>query len=456
MKKIHFIGIGGIGMSGLARIAMSRGIAVSGSDLRLNALAKSLMEQGAEIFSGHSAGNITRDVDLVVRSSCITDSNPEIAAAREKGIKTISRGEFLKYFLDSSPVSVTVTGTHGKTTTSALIAHIAESAGKKPISVIGGEVPSLGTNAKYGTGEIIISEVDESDGFFRNISSTYGVVTNIEREHMDHYGSMENLIDAYKAFISRISPSGIFFYSGEDLRARELSLCHKGVNVDYGIGGGYEVTCRNFSYARSIELDFYMSGRNYGRIKAPNLIGRHNVMNILAAVSVSLTLGIDFEILKEALLTFRGVRRRFDIRGKIGSIEVVEDYAHHPTEIAAVLRAAKDYTRGRVVAVFQPHRYSRTHDLAESFMGCFDDSDVLILTDVYSADESPVNGKGVLDIYNGMDKNKFEIFEYLNKIDIPGYLSKVVKENDVILILGAGDIREISGEVILRIQGSVK
>ncbi|MGB2601927.1 MAG: UDP-N-acetylmuramate--L-alanine ligase [Candidatus Omnitrophota bacterium] len=451
MNKIHFIGIGGIGMSGLAEILLSQGKEVSGSDLRPNSITDRLKDKGAVIYKGHSPSNITDGLDLVVVSTCIRDDNPEFVKARKVGITVVTRGELLKQFMDEAPVSVAVTGTHGKTTTSGLISHVTEFCGIEPTSVIGGELEIIGGNAKYGRGDVLVAELDESDGFFRNVRSTYGIITNIEREHMEHYGSMENLLSAYKEFIGRIPENGIFFYNGEDKVLQGFSEKTSAKKIDFGIDGHYKVTCRNYSCARCIEFDLYITGKKSVKIKSP-LVGRHNVMNILTAISVCLELGLDPQSIAKAVESFRGVGRRFDRIGKIGTIEVIEDYAHHPTELSAVIRAAKDYGEGRVISIFQPHRHSRTNDLADDFVKCFNDSDIVILTDVYSADEDPVSGVGIKDVYEKMDKGSFEVLNFVEMNDIPEYVSGIVKDKDVVLVLGAGDIRDISGSLVDEIE----
>jgi UDP-N-acetylmuramate--alanine ligase len=268
---------------------------------------------------------------------------------------------------------------------------------------------------------------------------------------MEYYGSMESLLEAYGDFISRISPDGIFFYNGEDRSLVSLADRTKARRSDFGIDGHFKVTCSNYVCRKSIEFDLVVQGRICGRVKSP-LIGRHNLMNILAAVSVCLELGMDFKDIAAAVETFRGVGRRFDKIGKIGTIEVVEDYAHHPTELLAVIRAAKNYGEGRVISIFQPHRYSRTNDLADDFVRCFYDSDVLILTDVYSADEEPVEGVEIRDIYDRIDRNRFEMLDFVKKEEIPDLVSRIVRDKDLVLVLGAGDIREISAPLIEMIE----
>jgi len=443
MKKVHFIGIGGIGMSGLASILLERGVTVSGSDLRPNNLTDDLARRGAKIYEGHDAANIDSDVDVIVETTCIKDDNPEILRSKDLGKEIISRSALLKMMVESSPVSIGVTGTHGKTTTSALISFIMDYCGKNPTVVVGGEIDRFKGNAREGKGGILIAEVDESDGYFRNISTTYAVVTNIEREHMEHFGTLENLVGAYEEFIGRVSPEGLLVYNGEDPVLCKIAGSVNAGKIDFGIDGDFTATCRDHKCARSIEFDFIVSGKKYGRVKSP-LVGRHNLMNILAAITVCLEMGLDFERCVKAVNDFRGVKRRFDAVGKVGSIRVIEDYAHHPTELKAVIKAARDYNAGRVVAVFQPHRYSRTKDLAEEFANCFYDADVLVLTEIYSADEDPSAGGDVRDIFELVDKDRFQEIDFVKKDEVPGLVSGLVKENDLVLVLGAGDIRDIA------------
>ncbi len=449
-KKIHFIGVGGIGMSALAHIMAARGTAVSGSDLTLNNLTEDLAEKGVAIFQGHAAGHLPEDADLVVVSSCIRDSNPELQKARKLNIQVVTRGELLNLLMYEAPVSIAVTGTHGKTTTSSLISYIMEKSGRNPTFVLGGEVQEIGGNAKCGGGDILVAEVDESDGFFREMGCTHGLITNVEREHMENYGSIENLHDAYREFVGRVSSDGMLFYNGEDPVLSDLVTGSSAPITSFGIEGDFDVTCEDQNWEGTISFELLSGGNRLGRIES-SLLGRHNVMNILGAVAVSIEAGVEVKDIADAVRTFPGVSRRFDIVGTSGGIEVVEDYAHHPTELAAVIRAAKGYSRGRVVAVFQPHRHSRTNDLAEDFLGCFSDADILIMTDVYSAHEDPAEGVGIRDIWERMDKEKFEIFGFVEKSKIPGYIAGIVKENDTVLILGAGDIREIAVPVLKEI-----
>ena len=451
MKKIHYIGIGGIGMSALALLDVAEGNAVTGSDTRPNNLTDELARLGAGIYRGHSPENVRADRDLVVRSTCIRDDNPEILRAKELGLDIISRGQMLRGRMRAAGVSVGVTGTHGKTTTSALIAHITEKCGKDPTVVVGGEMELFRSNAKSGRGGLLVAEVDESDGYFRNISCTAAVVTNVEREHMEHYGSFDDLIAAYGEFMEKISPDGFLVASGEDRLAVSLAARSPARKIFFGIGGDLDVTCRDFSYSRSIEFTLVAGGRERGRFSSP-LVGRYNIMNILGAVAACLELGLDLGGITEAVRSFRGVKRRFDLVGRVGGIEVIEDYAHHPTELKSVIRAAREYGSGRVVTIFQPHRYSRTRDLMKEFSESFYDSDVLILTDIYSADEDVIGNVDIQDMKKAIDGSRLKMVDVIKKEAIPEFVSGIIKDDDTVLVLGAGDIREIAGSIVDKIK----
>lgn len=447
-QKLHFIGIGGIGMSGLARIYLAKGWCVSGSDVVKNNLTDELSVKGAQIFQGHTSGNVAGDVTLVVKSSCITDENPEVSAARSRGVPVILRSELLRNLLRDERIALGITGTHGKTTTSGLLAHIFESCGKDPTVLVGGEVGIINSNAKPGSSGIVIAEVDESDGYFRNMGTTSAVITNVEREHIDNYGTFDNLVEAYKEFVGRIDLEGKLVFNGEDKLLSEIASGRNVPKLSFGIDGDFDATCKDICFSRSIEFDLVFKGKNFGRIKSP-LIGRYNLMNILAAVALSLDEGLPFSEVREAVTTYIGAKRRFELIGRRKGVEVREDYAHHPTELSAVIRAAKEYVHGRVIAVFQPHRYSRTQDLLGEFSRCFYDADILILTDIYSAHES-IEGKKITvkDLVGSIDAARFESLAYLKKEDIPYSVGRIARKNDLVLILGAGDIRGISKNVV--------
>lgn len=442
-KKIHFVGIGGIGMSALADILIDRGIAVSGSDTRLNNLTEMLSLKGAGISEGHSASNFPEDADIAVRSACIRDDNPEIVEAGKRGIKIISRSELLKRVIESAGTSIGVTGTHGKTTSSGIISYITDHSGAEPTILVGGEMARFGKNSRSGRGDILVAEVDESDGYFRNISVTHALITNIEREHMENYGTMERLLDSYRDFIQKVSSKGVLVFNGEDELLSKLVAKSSAKTISFGVSGDFNAVCRIKEHMKRIEFDMSLDGKLLGTVKSP-LVGLHNVSNILGAAALCAGMGMDSETILHAIKLFKGVKRRFDMVGRVGNIRIIEDYAHHPTELRSVLRAAKDLSSGRVLAVFQPHRYSRTFDLESDFAGCFKDSDVFFLTDIYSADEIPIEGAGIERLFKAIDKSGFEDARIVKKENVPSIISDIVRENDTILILGAGDIREVS------------
>ncbi len=452
MKRIHFIGIGGIGMSGLARIYLDKGCIISGSDLGENRLTDLLRAKGAVISRGHARSNIPEGADLVIKSSCIRDNNPEVQRARELGIPVILRGEMLKRTLDIFNNSFAVTGTHGKTTTTALISHILEKKSKDPTVLVGGEVSTFGGNAKTGSGDFFVAEVDESDGYFRNLSSKYVVITNIEREHMEHYGSMRRVKDSYGRFIDNIYDGGILAVNGEDFNIKDI-LCHRDVDfVTFGMNGRYDFSCRDHSGDGKIDFELLINDEPSGRITS-GLIGSYNIMNILGAIALLHGAGFDIDDeVRRSITSFPGVKRRFEKIGMIKNVQVFEDYAHHPTEIKSVIKAAAAYAPGRVITIFQPHRYSRTLDLIEDFRESFCDTDVLVITDIYSAHEDRVDGISVRTLFGEIGPKKKESVEFLSKDMIPQFVSGIATPGDIILILGAGDIRDIGPAVIKHIE----
>jgi UDP-N-acetylmuramate--alanine ligase len=451
MRKVHFIGIGGIGMSALADILITDGIAVTGSDLRPNNLTDMLSVKGAVISKGHSKDNVLNDVDLVVKSTCIREDNPEFLRALEMGIRIISRGEMLRMVMERSPLSVAVTGTHGKTTSSGIVSYIADHCGMDPTVLVGGEMTRFGKNARSGMGGVIVAEVDESDGYFRNIASTHALITNVEREHMEHYDSMDDLLGAYGEFIKKVASSGVLVFNGDDHVLSALADGSRARKISFGLDGANDLTCRVLEHKRRIEFDVVSGKKVLGTLRS-GLVGMHNVRNILGAVGIGLELGLHFEGIAEAVSIFEGVRRRFDLVGSVGTINVIEDYAHHPTELRSVIGAARDYTTGRIITIFQPHRYSRTRDLMDDFTGCFHGSDIFILTDIYSADEHPSAKMDIKELFDLIDKKMFSEARVADKEDIPRMVAALVRDNDTVLVLGAGDIRDISGTLVESIR----
>ena len=440
MTDYYFVGIGGVGMSALAGLLIDRGFNVAGSDLSDNILIRGLKRKGAEIAEGHSEGRVGHDTGTVIVSSCIPCSNPEVREAQRLGVPVICRGELLRRLLDQKGHSVGITGTHGKTTTTALTAAMMRNASFDPDVIVGGETSELGSNYACGKGELIVAEIDESDGFFRNIGVKTGLITNVEREHLDNYGTMGELVAAYEAFIYNVFRSGgTLVINGEDEASSRLKK-PEGIEVfTFGFSEEHDLYCANALHTGRIEADLYVRGRYFARVQS-HLMGRYNLMNILAAASAAYVNGCPPEAISSAAAGFSGVKRRFQKLGVYGGVELIEDYAHHPTEVKAVLSAAKQYSRGRVIAVFQPHRYSRLRDLIEDFSECFGECDTLLLTDIYTAHEKYTDGIDSRVLYERIrEKGSPEVI-YAEKSAIPGVVSSLVSGHDTVLVLGAGDI----------------
>ena len=444
VKHIHMIGIGGIGMSGLARIFADRGLKITGSDLKNNRLIEKLRKRGCDIRIGH--GKIYGTPGAVVRSFIIKDNNPEVIQAGIRNIPVLERSELLKELFESKARSVAVTGTHGKTTTTAMISCIFDKAGLDPTVLIGGEVDYFDGNARSGKGDILVSEVDESDGYLPKISSQHAIITNIEKEHMEYYKDMRNLLEAFKGFIHK-RRNGVIFYNKDDSNLRRLTDGYKGKRISFGSSGNCDFYPRSIKEnGLSQEFICFKKKKKLGNV-CINIPGRHNVFNALAAISCGLEFGLEFDKMRDILSTFKGVKRRFEIKAAVNDIILVEDYAHHPTEIKAVIGAASKLNRKRVIVIFQPHRFTRTAYLEKEFSKAFKDADELILTDIYPASEDPIQGVSINNIHNGVEKEGLRLVKTLPKDEIAPYLKKIVKSQDIILVLGAGDINGIIPDI---------
>ncbi len=447
-KRIHFIGVGGIGMSAIARILVEMGYKVSGSDLVTNDLTEGLSALGAAISLGHSVENIPKGAELAVYSSSIDIMlNPEVVRARESGIRIMQRASALGELLNPRK-GIAVTGTHGKTTTTSLIAVMLDRLGYRPTVAIGGEVDYFRSNARFGKGDWMVAEADESDGSFTRLKPFYSVVTNIEIEHVDYYKSIEDVIGGYTGFVSNTKPGGIFFYNNDDENVRKVLKRYKGESRSYGLGEGALI------YPLGIKMDRFRTsfrciykGKDLGEVRL-RIPGRHNVSNSLAAILVGLEMGIDFGRIKEAIGSFRGARRRFQARFASDGIMLIDDYAHHPTEIEAVIEAARAFRPRRIVAVFQPHRYTRTKSLKREFGLCFRGVDKLVLTDIYPASERPIKGVSIKMLYDEVRKIGCPAdVSVLDKGGIPLHIMKTSRRGDIILVMGAGSIKKVSDDL---------
>ncbi len=448
-NRVHFIGIGGIGMSGIAEVLINLGYDVSGSDLNKGEITERLKTLGADIYYGHSEKNLS-DTDVVVVSTAVKQDNPEVLEANRRNIPVIPRAEMLAELMRIK-YGVAVAGTHGKTTTTSMLATVFGVGNLDPTIVIGGKLDSIGSNAKLGEGDFLVAEADESDGSFLMLTPTIAVVTNIEEEHMDHYSSLDEIKGDFITFINSIPFYGlsVLCLDSENVQAIIPDIKRRFVTYGFSPQADFYATGMTFEGLNSTFTVNYR-GESWGEITL-HMPGAHNVMNALSAVAVGMEVDLDFETIKSALNGFTGVHRRFQIKGEEAGITIVDDYGHHPTEVVATLKAARNFWEGRVVAVFQPHRYTRTRDANEGFLTAFFAADVLVMTDIYPAGEEPiagVSGQGLFDkiCERGMRDTHF----VPDKNDLPKQLMKIVKPGDLVITLGAGDILK-AGEQLLKL-----
>ena len=449
IKKIHFVGIGGAGMSPLAKVMCELGYEVTGSDREDSGVIRALRDLGAKITLGGQKGENVRGADAIVVSSAIPFDNPEVLAAKDLGIQKLHRSD-INAALVNEYKGIAVAGAHGKTTTSAMLGVVLESAGGSPTIIVGGEVPDLGTNAMLGSSEYLVSEADESDGSFLKLHPHIAVVTNVEDDHMDHYGTMENIIKAFTQFLENVDKEtgwAVLCFENENLRNIAEQLDRK--YISYGIEQPADYNAENLVYeGTGIAFDVRHGEERLGHVSL-NIPGRHNVLDALACIVTGLSIGVPFPKLAEGLAHFHGAKRRFQTKGREQDIWVVDDYAHHPTEIAATLRAAKETQPGRLVCVFQPHRYSRTQLLHEEFGRAFVAADKLVLTDVYAAGEAPIEGISGETILEEVTRQSGQDVTYIqDKAQLAGFLRQQVQPGDLIITMGAGDIYKTGEELV--------
>ncbi|WP_027356101.1 UDP-N-acetylmuramate--L-alanine ligase [Desulfofundulus thermocisternus] len=439
-RRVHFIGIGGAGMSGLASILLDLGYEISGSDLSSTDITRRLESRGAVCHVGHASRNLDTS-QLVVISSAIKPDNPELLAAREKGIPVIHRGDLLAWLMQRQK-GIAVAGAHGKTTTTSMLALVLERSGFDPTIVIGGELNDIGGNAKLGRGEYLVAEADESDGSFLKLQPLAAIITNIEDDHLDHYGSVEEIKKAFRQFMHKVPEHGLVVACIDDPNVRETIRDLERPLITYGSeGSGASYTLRQLSLdSGGSRGDVYYEGRFLGTLEL-YVPGRHNMLNALAVVAAARWLGLDFNLIASILREFRGARRRFELLGEAGGIRVVDDYAHHPSEIRATLQAARQTEPGRLVVVFQPHRYTRTLLLKEQFGRSFADADLVIVNEIYSAGETPIEGVNAQLIVQAIKNYGRPPVVYLPaREQVVNYLAAEARPGDLILTMGAGNI----------------
>jgi len=442
LKKyhIHFVGVGGIGMSGIAELLLNLGYRVSGSDLKASDLTRRLQRLGGTIFEGHAADQI-RGADVVVISSAVRPDNPEVLEAKKAAVPVIPRAEMLAELMRLK-YSVAVAGAHGKTTTTSLVAAVLAEGGLSPTVVIGGKLKGIGSNAVLGRGDFIVAEADESDGSFLKMSPTIAVVTNIDREHLDFYSSIEVILQAFLEFVHRIPFYGlaVLCLDNECVQALIPSLGKRFTTYGMSVQADFQAKEVAFEGLRS-RFTVYWKEKALGPILL-NLPGVHNVGNALAAVVVGTELGIPFGSIQKALASVEGVQRRLEIKGEIGGITVVDDYGHHPTEIKATLNAAKQsWPDRRTVVVFQPHRFTRTRALFDEFTRAFYQSDVLLVLSIYAAGEPEIEGVSGRMLSEGIRAHGHREVYYVEELDaVPEALNSILKSGDLLITLGAGDV----------------
>jgi len=454
-KQIHFVGIGGIGMSGIAELLLNYGFKVSGSDLRSSDTTERLVELGAVINQGHHGGHI-EGADVVVYSSAVDESNPEIATAMAMDIPVIPRAEMLGELMRLK-FAVTVAGSHGKTSTTSLVASVMAHGGLDPTVIVGGKLKSFHSNARLGTGRYLVAEADESDGSFVRLPSSIGIITNIDREHLDYYGDMAALERGFVEYANLVPFYGAVVLCADDENVRKIMPDINRRKITYSLGGPAPAPAPASADLRGTIVDREEQGTRFsvdymdeplGEITLA-IPGTHYVSNALAACAVGMEMRIPFYAIKKGLEEFEGVGRRFEIKGKEAGVIVVDDYGHHPTEIAATVRAAIDNYARRLFVMFQPHRYSRTAAMADAFAGCFDGAESLFVTDIYPAGESPIAGIDAFTIIDRIKASGKPPVRHTTSFDeMTDAVAAMVQDGDMVITMGAGDIYK-AGEMLL-------
>ena len=450
-RRAHFIGVGGIGMSGIARVLLQMGYEVSGSDLSLNNVTERLQEMGALIHCGHAASNVG-NADIVVVSSAVPDENPELMEAKKRGLKVMHRGQMLSWLMRSK-VGIAIAGTHGKTTTTSMVACMLENYGMKPTVIVGGEVNGFGTNANLGAGDYLVAEADESDASFVDLSPQIAVVTSVDPDvnlstsayadcGFDHEATRLRVEELFVKFMNKVGDAGAVILCLDHPRIKEIYRTIQRRVVTYGFDAEADITARQVELANfTSRCRVFWRGRELGELVL-NVPGRHNVQNALAAVAVGLEIGLDFSDISRLLSKFQGVRHRFQILSRANGIVVVDDYAHNPSKVKAAIHAAHTGSCKRVIAVFQPHRYTRTKFFQDEYASSFGEADALLVTDIYSACETPIPGitsQALIESIHHCDES-LKILSTPSHDDVLACLRERCQSGDIVVFLGAGDI----------------
>ncbi len=452
IQHIHFVGIGGIGMSGIAEVLCNLGFRVSGSDMKKSSVTERLEKLGVEVDEGHRAENVG-DAHVVVRSTAVRDDNPEIVEARQRSIPVIPRAEMLAELMRLKPHTVAVAGSHGKTTTTSMVATILGHAKLDPTVVVGGVVGVFGSNARLGKSDLMVAEADESDRSFLMLTPTIAVVTNIDREHMDYYRDMDDVRECFTSFVNKVPFYGAAILCLDDPQVQAVIPHVKRRRVTYGLSAQADISAHGIRFDEVFGSSFtvWQGSESVGEVTM-HVPGLHNVYNALAAIAVGFELDVSFELIAEALSLFANADRRFQFKGEEAGVLVVDDYGHHPTEIKATLAAAKIGSAGRrMVVLFQPHRYSRTKDQMEGFAQSFNNADALFVTDIYAASEDPIDGVTSEALTEAIKRYGHKNAHYIGSLDgAAEVLREHVSEGDLVITLGAGPVFK-AGEQLLNL-----
>ncbi|MFN4244776.1 MAG: UDP-N-acetylmuramate--L-alanine ligase [Brevinematia bacterium] len=454
MKKVFFIGIGGIGMSGLALILKSKGFEVMGSDKQKSEKTYELEKIGIKVFIGHSRENIKDDIDLVVYTNAISEDNPELLESKKRGIKVISRAELLSE-IEKEYFSIGIAGTHGKTTTTSMVSKVLLDAGFDPTISNGGNLPYIGGNARLGNSKYFVYEACEAFGSFLHFHPNVGVVTSVDNDHVaEYYKNMDNIISAFSMYINNVKEDGVVILNGDDPNVlRALSESGRIKYITYGIREGNDIIADKIKLkSKTTEFDIYFKS-NFITTASINLPGIHNVYNSLATFGVGLSLGIDPHIISNSLRNFKNAERRFEVKYENERITIIDDYGHHPSEIKATLTSAKNLGKGEVIVIFQPHLWSRTYYLYRDFALALNIADKIIVTEVYGAREKHIEGVSAKMIVDELRKigRTNDIFFANNKEEAISIASSLIRNNSVVILLGAGDINNIFSMLLERV-----
>ncbi|MEK6715251.1 MAG: UDP-N-acetylmuramate--L-alanine ligase [Candidatus Omnitrophota bacterium] len=453
-KHIHFIGIGGIGMSGIASILRdNRGVTVSGSDIKNSHLLDSLRERGINVFLGHRPENIA-GADLVVYSSAISSDNAEFAEAKRRNIALIKRAECLAELMKDK-AAITISGSHGKTTTTSLVTHMLIQAGFAPTAAIGGIVKNWNNNIYLGESRYFVAEADESDGTFLKYEPLYSILTNIDYEHLDYYKDYASIIKVFRQFMEKTKEGGCLIACADDFNIKRILADFRKPFITFGLNKGCDVSASKIEQNGFVsKFDCLYRDKFLGRFTL-SIPGIHNISNSLAVIALGQKLGIDEETIHKSLLTYKGAERRLEIKGESREYLIIDDYAHHPTEIKATLDAARKIAEHksykRIIAVFQPHRFSRTKFLLDEFSESFEQADYLIITDIYAASEVPIAGVNAGNLYDKIKQKGKKNIEFVKREDIVIRVLDIATSGDLIITLGAGDIGKLTDELSFRL-----